>query len=280
MKTKLLKKYGKHIALALFLSLNICINFTPDGISIGMKQALAQSSESYWQSGVDWLDDFLYDINYTPGTYVYDGNGGWSNCNDCAYQVNIEEVIVYGTNLSNTPVNTSTSNIWHSVPSSGAPAWSYWNYQGEIWQSLNTSGGTTGGGGTNILELYVSSVESLVGKPYVLGANGPDSYDCSSTVCFGIRQVYPGFNDYNAHQLFHLFTRSTTNTDRGTLVFYDYTSDGIIDHVTTLTGDGNMIHPSSGSGEILDVDSTYLDNYTSSHGGTKYYREIDWSSIN
>ena len=168
---------------------------------------------------------------------------------------------------------------------SGIYSGGYWGfgYDGFGYYVPVTSVGTTSGTSSStasFINAFVNTITLLVGLPYVYGANGPDSFDCSSTICYGLRQINSSFGDYTADQLFRLFTVPSSSYQRGTLVFYDYTSDGVIDHVTTLLDDGNMIHPSSGSGEILDVPASYLDNYTSSNGGTKYYREINWNSVN
>ncbi len=128
---------------------------------------------------------------------------------------------------------------------------------------------------------YANSVENLAGKPYGFGANGPTAYDCSSTVCYGMRGENLLFGDYTAHELFNKFTYNINlaSVQRGDLIFYDYTSDGTIDHVTTVLGENRMLHPSEGSGELLITTRTYLNNYTSIRGGTIYYRAIDWNTV-
>ncbi|MBA4410720.1 MAG: hypothetical protein C0397_15010 [Odoribacter sp.] len=136
MRTKLLKKYRKHFTLFLILSLNLCINFTPKGISIGMKQTYAQAAEGTWQTGISWLDDLLFRFNYTPGTYFNNGNGDWGYCIDCAYHVNLNETIIYGTNMSNSPVDLSMSDLWHSIPTSSQPEWNYWDYTSGVWSGV------------------------------------------------------------------------------------------------------------------------------------------------
>lgn len=129
---------------------------------------------------------------------------------------------------------------------------------------------------------YADAVEALIGKPYVLGANGPDAYDCSSAVCHGIRTVLGEFGDYTAHDLRRKFTAplpAHQALHRGALIFYDYTRDGHIDHVTTVLDELFMLHPSSGSGELLKVTLTYLDHYTAKRGGEIFYRQIDWGAL-
>ena len=131
-------------------------------------------------------------------------------------------------------------------------------------------------------ERYARSVEALSGKPYKLGANGPDAYDCSSTVCFGIRTVAGTFGDYSADQIYNKFITPLSGRDtlsRGDLIFYDYTSDGRIDHVVTALGRGQILHPSSGAGELQIKPIDYLDSVTSERGGTIYYGRINWGAV-
>jgi hypothetical protein len=133
----------------------------------------------------------------------------------------------------------------------------------------------------NFNDKYASVVEKLAGKSYSLGANGPKAFDCSSTACYGIRKAANSkFGDYTANDLFKKFSISSSSKLRGSVMFYDYTSDGNIDHVTTILDPSNMLHPSS-SALLLQVKPiNYLDSYTKNKGGTIYLREFNWELIN
>lgn len=124
-----------------------------------------------------------------------------------------------------------------------------------------------------------SIVERLVGKPYKWGEAGPDGFDCSGTICYAIKQISPKFGRYTADDIFNKFTTKTNSQSRGKLKFYDYTSDGHIDHVTTLVNNNMMIHPSQGAGEIQLKESNYLDKYTNRQGGSIYLRRVNWKLI-
>ena len=278
MITKILKTYTKHWVLLLVLALNISVSFTSDGIKIDVNKVMAQMPEGDWDTGYDWLDDFLDVYGFEQGVYMNLGDGNWSYCPDCAAHVNLEEIIVYGTNMSSAPIDLSMSDLWYSEPILTGNQWSYYDYIGQQWVHVPGETSNDPEEQSTRVEQYTLALESLVGKTYTFGANGPDAYDCSSAVCFGVRQIVIGFGDYSAHSLYGM-TNATSSRERGILVFYDWTSDGIIDHVTTLTGDGMMIHPSSGAGEILWVSESYLDSYLNQNGGTKYYHKIDWNSL-
>jgi RHS repeat-associated protein len=134
--------------------------------------------------------------------------------------------------------------------------------------------------GGNYNDQYAGAVEKLEGKPYVYGADGPDAYDCSSTACYGIRTVANAkFGDYSADGLFRKFSIPSNSHSRGSVIFYDYTSDGRIDHVTTIINSKDMLHPSSGAGVLQIKPIHYLDNYTNKQGGIIYYREFNWQLI-
>jgi RHS repeat-associated protein len=137
------------------------------------------------------------------------------------------------------------------------------------------------GQGVNYNDQYAGAVEKLAGKPYVLGADGPKAYDCSSTACYGLRTVANSkFGDYTAHDLYEKFSVPSSSKTRGSVIFYDYTSDGRIDHITTILNSSNMLHPSSGAGVLQIKPINYLDSYTKNRGGTIYYRDFNWLIIN
>jgi len=127
---------------------------------------------------------------------------------------------------------------------------------------------------------FAGAVEGLAGKPYILGEDGPEAYDCSGAACYGIRTVANSeFSDYTAHDLFSKFSITTNRRIRGSVIFYDYTSNGRIDHITTILNSSEMLHPSSGAGVLQIKPIDYLDSYTIDRGGVIYYREFHWSLI-
>lgn len=82
------------------------------------------NNDGYWN-----LDEILSGDAGGGGTYFNVG-GQWSYCPTCAYHVNIQEVVVYGTwnppVLPYRPVDYSISNIWNRSPYSDS--WYYWDY--------------------------------------------------------------------------------------------------------------------------------------------------------
>jgi cell wall-associated NlpC family hydrolase len=101
-------------------------------------------------------------------------------------------------------------------------------------------------------------------------------------VCHGIRTINGTFGDYSADQIYNKFITPLSGRDalsRGDLIFYDYTSDGRIDHVVTALGQGQILHPSAGAGVLQIKPIDYLDSYTSMKGGTIYYGRIKCEAV-
>ena len=88
---------------------------------------------------------------------------------------------------------------------------------------------------------------SQLGKPYVFGEAGPDSFDCSGLMKYAYARVADD-------------TRYKTISDpaklrRGDLVFFDTVSGGSkTDHVGFWLGDGRFVHASSAKGEVIVSD--------------------------
>lgn len=96
---------------------------------------------------------------------------------------------------------------------------------------------------------------SQLGKPYIFGNSGPDSYDCSGLM----KYAYETIGIELAHH-----TRTVASDDsyetisdssqlrRGDLVFFDTVSnDGQIDHVGLWLGGNRFVHASSANGEVM-----------------------------
>lgn len=117
-------------------------------------------------------------------------------------------------------------------------------------------------------EEIVAYAKQYLGCPYVYGASGSSSFDCSGFTMY----VYKHFG----YSLSHSATAqsrvgtavSKENLQPGDLVFFlDYeTMDGI-GHCGIYIGDGNFIHASSGSGYCVKISTltsgSYLRRYAS-----------------
>ena len=101
-------------------------------------------------------------------------------------------------------------------------------------------------------EEIVAYAKQFVGRPYVYGANGPKSFDCSGFTSYVYRQY--GFKLYrsaadqskNGHEV------SRSELQPGDLLFFHTTRKGI-SHAGMYIGNGKFIHASSGSAHAVTI---------------------------
>ena len=113
-------------------------------------------------------------------------------------------------------------------------------------------------------EELVAYAKNYLGKPYVYGGSGPNSFDCSGFTMF----VYNHFGYSLPHgatsQSKYGTYVSKENLQPGDLVFFlDFeTMDGI-GHVGIYVGGGDFIHASSGSAHAVTISNINSGSYAS-----------------
>lgn len=118
---------------------------------------------------------------------------------------------------------------------------------------------TTGSGSLSAAQLngIINSAMSVQGSPYVWGAAGPNSFDCSGLIVWSFAQnglSAPGGRtadnqgDGSATVATGPLTANLDKAQPGDLLFWDYENDGKWDHVAFYIGNGQMVHaPQPGS---------------------------------
>ena len=85
-----------------------------------------------------------------------------------------------------------------------------------------------------------------LGKPYVFGASGPDTFDCSGFICYSINHSeIAAIGRTTAQGLYNLCTPvSSANAKPGDLIFFTgtYSTPNTCSHVGIYIGNGRMIH--------------------------------------
>ena len=109
---------------------------------------------------------------------------------------------------------------------------------------------------SSLIERVMKIATDQLGKPYVWGANGPNSFDCSGFVTYCFRQAnVPGYPRTGRPTTNSMWDRGGEHTSyfdrvtaseirRGDIVLMDtgYTYPGDANHVGIYMGDGKIIH--------------------------------------
>ena len=89
----------------------------------------------------------------------------------------------------------------------------------------------------------VKVAQHQVGKPYVWGAEGPNSFDCSGLISYVYKRVHRGFGRLTAYLLSRVGRPVHGRLHRGDIIVVDGGH-----HVVLYVGHGKVIHaPHSGS---------------------------------
>jgi len=106
----------------------------------------------------------------------------------------------------------------------------------------------------NILEMLDIAEEQL-GKPYVWGAEGPSSFDCSGLVYYCLKEAGSSRGRYNAAGYSQVSDwekiTSMDDLEKGDLLFFS-TNGKSVGHTGIYIGDGLMIDASSANGEVVE----------------------------
>lgn len=112
----------------------------------------------------------------------------------------------------------------------------------------------------------VSYSYQFMGKPYVWGASGPSSFDCSGFTAY----VYKNFGIYLDHYTGSQYAvgKSVSKSELipGDLIFFN--TDSSISHVGIYVGGDRFIHASSGGGKVI-VSDLYGSYYVTTYAGAR-----------
>lgn len=112
---------------------------------------------------------------------------------------------------------------------------------------------------TSTAQAVVNLAYAKIGSPYVWGAEGPNSFDCSGFTSYVMRNAAGvSIPRTSSAQSGYGQTVSRDNLQPGDLVFFNTSGSGV-SHVGIYVGGGNMVHsPSSGkSVSVASINSSY-----------------------
>ena len=162
----------------------------------------------------------------------------------------------------------SSNNGWSNVSANGVEGYVSTSYLSSTKPS--TSGSSSSSSSNSSTSVSVDKVldfaHQQLGKPYVWGAQGPNSFDCSGLIYY----VYKNAANItlprtSVEQSKFGTTVSKSNLKAGDLVFFDTNgpNNGAVSHVGIYAGEGQLIHASSSNKKIVKVNmETYYWNNT------------------
>lgn len=186
-------------------------------------------------------------VNATVGLNVRSGPGtSYSKLGKLSYK---EKVTVL-----------STSNGWSKINYNRKTGYVDSSYlQSTVPGSTSSN---TGGTVSNKVSDVIAYAKAQLGKPYVWGAQGPNSFDCSGFTYYVFKNkagiTLP--RNSSAQSTYGKYVKKS-ELRAGDLVFFDTNgaNNGAVSHVGLYIGDGKMIHASYSQKKIV------IDNFNASY---------------
>ena len=113
---------------------------------------------------------------------------------------------------------------------------------------------------SNIREQIISFAQTKLGSPYVWGATGPNTFDCSRFVGYVFQKAANvNLPRVSSSQATFKPKIASMDMEKGDLVFFETTGKGRISHVGIYMGNRQFIHASSGKKRVTisSLDSTF-----------------------
>ena len=113
---------------------------------------------------------------------------------------------------------------------------------------------------SSVREQIIEFASKKLGSPYVWGATGPNSFDCSGFVGYVFKSAANlNLPRVSSAQATFKPKISSMNMKKGDLVFFETTGKGRISHVGIYMGNRQFIHASSGRKRVIvsSLDSSY-----------------------
>lgn len=153
----------------------------------------------------------------------------------------------------------STTNGWSKIKYNGSTGYVSSQYLSSSASDNSTSTSTS-------VSKVISYAKKLLGKPYVWGAEGPSSFDCSGFTYYvfknaaniNLPRVSKDQSNYGTYV-------KKSDLREGDLIFFDTSgeNDGNVSHVGIYLGNNQFIHCSSSKGQVVisEMSSYYTKAY-------------------
>lgn len=226
-----------------------------DGGSYGLLQWTADSGrygklcEFAAQKGTEWNDvntqvEFM--VTEIEGNFNVYGNGknyGYYSWNGQQWGLTPDQAITYEewTNLGDLTRATETFEL--TFTRAGTPNMPQRIKYAEEYYQIFISGGVVSN------SEVVQRAQAQIGKPYVWGAAGPDSFDCSGLVSYAITGKFE--HTWSTADIIHWPQISADQAQPGDIVINSH-------HTGVYIGNGQMIHAPH-TGDVVKISPVHSD---------------------
>ncbi|MEG1285416.1 MAG: NlpC/P60 family protein [Romboutsia sp.] len=220
--------------------------------------------------------EIIEELSIGSAVTVLENNGDWIKVkkgesegyiralyvSETAPVIEVEEEVQPITNDVTTNNNNNTQSSNNNIPSNNRPS------NNQINRPNNNQGQKPSQGGsynppaanTSAAQAVVNLAYSKIGSPYVWGAEGPNSFDCSGLTSYVYRNAAGiSLPRTSSAQSGYGKTVSKANLQPGDLVFFTTNGTGGVSHVGIYVGGGNMVHsPAPGQNvHVASINSSY-----------------------
>ena len=105
------------------------------------------------------------------------------------------------------------------------------------------------------IDKFIAAAKSKVGCEYVLGAKGPNKFDCSGLIYWCLKQAGVGGTRLNAlgysHKSGWKLIENMNSLKKGDILFFRSDKEKYVNHTGIYLGGGTMIDASSGHGRVV-----------------------------
>ena len=157
-------------------------------------------------------------------------------------------------------------NGWYKIESNGITGYVSSDYMVTCKDSAGSRGdGTVAAASSSLGQQVVDYAKQFLGRPYVWGGNGPNSFDCSGFTKYVYSHFGYTLNRTASSQLNNGVSVARGEWQPGDLVFfYNGRVSTPVSHVGIYVGNGQFIHASTNS-YAVQYDSLYSNYYSNTY---------------
>lgn len=101
----------------------------------------------------------------------------------------------------------------------------------------------------------IKCAQNQIGDPYILGDEGPDSFDCSGLVYYCLTKAGVKVSRRSAHSYSEngswTLVESIDDLKKGDLLFFKSDSSDRVNHTAIYIGGSRFIHASASKGQVV-----------------------------